>query len=55
VNDEEARRTAFDIAVVSNSSPVHAQSRATQWRSLDARPVIDLLEGERERSMRAAA
>jgi GT2 family glycosyltransferase len=43
VSDAEARPLAFDLAIVSNSSPEHAQQRATVWRSIDTRPVIDLL------------
>ena len=44
VTDEEARTYAFDAAVVSNLSPVHAALRREQWRRMDFRPVIDLFE-----------
>jgi GT2 family glycosyltransferase len=43
VSDEDARKMAFDIAIVSNSSPVHARNRAATWQSIDARPVVNLL------------
>jgi GT2 family glycosyltransferase len=41
--DDEAERLAFDIAIVSNTSPVHARSRIAAWQSIDARPILDLL------------
>ncbi len=44
VNDAVARRLDFDASVISNLSPVHAESRARIWRQLDDRPVIDLFE-----------
>jgi GT2 family glycosyltransferase len=44
--DHEAQKLDFDIAIISNSSPVHAQQRAAAWRSIDARPVIDLLAAD---------
>lgn len=43
IKDEIARSLDFDAAIISNSSPVHAQSRLRQWRSMDHRPIIDLL------------
>jgi hypothetical protein len=55
VNDEEARGMAFDIAVVSNSSPVHAKARAAHWSAMDGRAVMDLLEGAAVTSMSEAA
>jgi hypothetical protein len=55
VNDEEARGMAFDMAVVSNSSPVHAKARAMQWRAMGGRAVVDLLEGAAVTSMSEAA
>jgi GT2 family glycosyltransferase len=44
LTDEQAGRLAFDAAIVSNLSPVHAQVRREQWRAAQARPVIDLFE-----------
>jgi GT2 family glycosyltransferase len=44
VDDETARSLRFDVAVVSNLSPVHAKRRQEQWKLLTDRPVIDLLE-----------
>jgi hypothetical protein len=44
VNDSIARRLDFDAAIVSNSSPVHAQNRAQLWRTLDSRPVLELID-----------
>ncbi len=44
VNDSVARRLDFDAAIVSNSSPVHAQNRAQLWRTLDPRPVLELID-----------
>jgi GT2 family glycosyltransferase len=55
LNDGEAAEMAFDIAIISNSSPVHARARAKQWRSLDVRPVIDVLAAPPARSISAAA
>jgi glycosyltransferase involved in cell wall biosynthesis len=55
VSDEDARRMAFDVAVASNSSPVHAQARTAQWRSLDRRPILDLLKPTRANSISVAA
>jgi GT2 family glycosyltransferase len=55
VTDEDARKMAFDIAIVSNSSPVHAQSRAATWRAIDSRPVVDLLAAPPIQSISAAA
>lgn len=43
INDSVARRLDFDAAIVSNSSPVHAKVRATAWRKIEPRPVLDLL------------
>jgi len=54
LSDDEARRMAFDVAVVSNSSPVHAQARTAQWRTLDRRRVLDLLQPVQEGSIAAA-
>jgi glycosyltransferase involved in cell wall biosynthesis len=44
VDDETARGLEFDVAIISNLSPVHAQRRREQWRMLTDRPVIDLFE-----------
>jgi GT2 family glycosyltransferase len=65
VNDWVARRLNYDAAIVSNSSPVHAQARVSMWKQFDNRPVIDLLaescpaglrhtHGARERAALAA-
>jgi GT2 family glycosyltransferase len=43
LHDAQAAALQFDAAIISNSSPVHAQLRADQWRNLTNRPVIDLL------------
>jgi GT2 family glycosyltransferase len=45
VKDDEARGMAFDMVVVSNSSPVHAKARAMQWRAMDGRVVVDPVAG----------
>lgn len=44
VSDAIARKLAFDAAIVSNSSPVHARARRSAWAAIDDRPVIDLLD-----------
>jgi hypothetical protein len=44
VTDEEAHTYAFDAAIVSNLSPVHAAKRLAEWRASEFRPVIDLFE-----------
>ena len=44
VDDESARLLMFDVAVVSNLSPVHAENRATAWRKITARPVYNFVE-----------
>ena len=44
VTDAAAAGTSFDAAVIANLSPVHAATRARQWRALQHRPVIDLFE-----------
>jgi GT2 family glycosyltransferase len=46
LHDQQTAALRFDAAIVSNSSPVHAQLRAQQWRGLTDRPVIDLLNQE---------
>lgn len=43
VSDAQAQTMQFDLAIVSNSSPVHAQLRLEQWRAMDSRPVLDVL------------
>ncbi len=48
VSDAIARAMDFDAAVVSNLSPVHAETRRTTWRRATGRPVIDILEFESE-------
>lgn len=42
--DGVAHTYAFDAAVVSNVSPVHARERLIEWRGFEGRPVIDLFE-----------
>ncbi len=43
VTDEVAQTLNFDVAIVSNLSPVHAARRLELWHGLTDRPVIDLL------------
>ena len=47
VDDETANAMDFDVAIVSNLSPVHVQRRREQWRMFTSRPVIDLFESEK--------
>jgi hypothetical protein len=44
VTDAVASSLSFDVAIVSNLSPVHAEARAAEWRKRTLRPVIDLFE-----------
>jgi hypothetical protein len=44
VNDSIARRLDFDVAIVSNLSPVHAAQRLQSWRTIEQRQVFDLFE-----------
>ena len=44
VSDAQALRTAFDAAIVTNLSPVHARRRRDQWRRLQSEIVVDLFE-----------
>jgi GT2 family glycosyltransferase len=44
VSDAIARTLAFDAAVVSNLSPVHAHGARDRWRAIDDRLVVDLFE-----------
>jgi hypothetical protein len=44
VDDMAAQSLCFDAAVIANTSPVHAQMRAAQWRQRGPRPVINLFE-----------
>jgi hypothetical protein len=55
VSDHDARQLAFDIAIISNSSPVHARTKTAAWRSIDTRPVIDLLAPAPIQAISAAA
>jgi len=55
LTDNEARQMAFDIAIVSNSSPVHARARTIAWQALDGRPIIDLLAPAPSHQIGAAA
>jgi GT2 family glycosyltransferase len=52
--DHQVRSILF-IDLGSNSSPLHAQARTAQWRSLDARPILDLLETAPADSIAVAA
>ena len=56
VSDAQAITRAFDAAVISNLSPVHASQRTDQWMQMDQRPVIDLFAGSEivERQAQAA-
>ncbi|MGD0137655.1 MAG: glycosyltransferase [Tepidisphaeraceae bacterium] len=53
VEDAAARALQFDAAVVANVSPVHSLLRASIWRAMDSRPVIDLLESNRSQAAAA--
>jgi GT2 family glycosyltransferase len=58
--DTEGAELAFDAAVISNLSPVHAAQRRTAWRRMLAAmrpgtPVIDLFEDERYAGLEAPA
>jgi GT2 family glycosyltransferase len=44
IDDASAAQLQFDMAIVSNVSPVHVAQRLTELRALITRPVIDLLE-----------
>jgi len=46
VKDAEAAKLAFDAAIVSNMSPVHAVIRGRVWAGRTAQPVIDLVGGD---------
>ncbi|HEV7297984.1 MAG TPA: glycosyltransferase [Tepidisphaeraceae bacterium] len=50
VTDDVALRLSYDAVVVSNLSPVHAQSRTAHWQTLTDRPVVDLMAPAVERS-----
>ena len=53
-DDEMCRRFEFDVAIVSNLSPVHAQQRREAWRAIETRPVLDLFENDRFASVNFA-
>jgi GT2 family glycosyltransferase len=53
IDDAAARALQFDAAVVANVSPVHSLQRASIWRAIQSRPVIDLLESNRCQSAAA--
>lgn len=55
ITDEAAKNLPFDAAIISNSSPVHAQARLQQWRDADPRPVIDLLASPRAAKARSTS
>lgn len=42
VDDATAQEMAFDLAIVANSSPVHAAKRAAEWQAKESRPVMNL-------------
>jgi GT2 family glycosyltransferase len=44
VDDAAAKELAFDLAIVANSSPVHAAKRLEQWQATEERQVIDLFK-----------
>jgi GT2 family glycosyltransferase len=47
LDDSTAEKLAFDAAVVSNLSPIHAALRCGIWKSKTDRPVFDLLQESR--------
>jgi len=49
VDDATARSSRYDVAIIANLSPVHAQVRRDAWRLAQRKPVIDLLELQDER------
>jgi GT2 family glycosyltransferase len=55
LNDAAAAKLAFDLAIVANSSPVHAAKRLAQWREIESRPVIDLFETQAAKAVSLAA
>jgi GT2 family glycosyltransferase len=54
VNDSVARRLRFDVAIVSNLSPVHAAQRLRTWRKIEQRRIVDVLEPEPQTMLQAA-
>ncbi len=46
VDDAAARKLKYDLVLISNLSSVHAQTRRSQWRITQDRPVIDLYESQ---------
>jgi hypothetical protein len=58
VTDAVAATLTFDVAIVTNLSPVHAANRLTAWRNRTTRQVIDLFEPQiqaQEHPVRMAA
>ncbi|HEX4796122.1 MAG TPA: glycosyltransferase [Humisphaera sp.] len=53
VDDAQASRMVFDLAVISNISPVHAKLRRESWRQSCPVPVIDLMENDAAQSIAA--
>ncbi|MGD0389343.1 MAG: glycosyltransferase family 2 protein [Tepidisphaeraceae bacterium] len=53
VDDSAARALQFDAAVVANVSPVHSLQRASIWRAMESRPVIDLYESNQSQAAAA--
>jgi GT2 family glycosyltransferase len=54
VNDSIARRLDFDVAIISNLSPVHAAQRLQSWRTIEQRQVFDLFEVQAQPLRQAA-
>lgn len=48
ITDEAADALAFDAVIISNSSPVHARQRASQWRARCRKPVFELFDATAE-------
>jgi GT2 family glycosyltransferase len=59
VTDQQATLLDFDLAIIANTSPVHAQRRLGEMTALLSRPVVDLLASDELRdsatSLRNAA
>jgi GT2 family glycosyltransferase len=52
VEDSAAVRMVFDVAVISNVSPVHVAQRLAEMRGILKQPVFDLLEAREPRQPR---
>ncbi len=55
VADADALALSFDVAVISNTSRVHAALRLKQWRRVCPRPVVDVLAPSAEPAVANAA